>query len=364
MTNPALQIALPVAGLKPALIGLGKITPKRVTLPVLGSMKIERTRDGWVALTTTDPDRCVTARLEDTPSLPDADPRSIRPRGDGREGNFLAVMFRNLTLVSGVHKASELRGGGNLGFPKPRSRGGRWLAAMVFCTAVVATAHAQIITPLNGSFEGPLFAPNGNGADLTTPTNWTAIEDDGYITRQGGNSTAYNFSPDMDGACIYSMESNNIPNISLFGQGVIQQTLGTMVSGETYTFNATLFGNQIPDLNIFWGLTKYVSSFRISFLDVDMNMELAAITQADFNPGTGLNIPATFSYQVGASHAGNAMALRLAAVQPTIPEGYGAAFGRTGIDKVTVTTVPEPGAAVSLLGGLGLLLGVRRRRRA
>lgn len=42
MTNPALQIALPVADLKPALIGLGKIVPKRVTLPVLGSIKSER----------------------------------------------------------------------------------------------------------------------------------------------------------------------------------------------------------------------------------------------------------------------------------------------------------------------------------
>ena len=64
MSNPAPQIALPVAELKPALIGLGKIIGKRITLPVLGNIKIERTRDGWVALTTTDLDRCVTVRLE------------------------------------------------------------------------------------------------------------------------------------------------------------------------------------------------------------------------------------------------------------------------------------------------------------
>ena len=33
-----------------------------------------------------------------------------------------------------------------------------------------------------------------------------------------------------------------------------------------------------------------------------------------------------------------------------------------GLHAVTLTIVPEPGAAVTLLGGLGMLLGVRRRR--
>lgn len=64
MSNLAPHIALPVAELKPALVGLGKIIGKRITLPVLGHIKIERTKDGWVALTTTDLDRCVTVRLE------------------------------------------------------------------------------------------------------------------------------------------------------------------------------------------------------------------------------------------------------------------------------------------------------------
>lgn len=58
------KIALPIAELKPALIGLGKIIAKRVTVPVLNHLKIERTKDGWIALTSTDLDHFITAHLE------------------------------------------------------------------------------------------------------------------------------------------------------------------------------------------------------------------------------------------------------------------------------------------------------------
>ena len=58
------QIALPIAELKPALTGLGKVISKRCTLPVLNHVKIERTTDGWIALTGTDLDSFVTVRLE------------------------------------------------------------------------------------------------------------------------------------------------------------------------------------------------------------------------------------------------------------------------------------------------------------
>jgi len=57
-------IALPIAELKPALLGLGKIIAKRTTLPVLNHLKIERTKEGWIALTATDLDHFITVRLE------------------------------------------------------------------------------------------------------------------------------------------------------------------------------------------------------------------------------------------------------------------------------------------------------------
>jgi DNA polymerase III sliding clamp (beta) subunit (PCNA family) len=58
------SINLPVAELKPALLGLGKVINKNATLPVLSMIKVERTTEGWIALTGTDLDSFVTVRLE------------------------------------------------------------------------------------------------------------------------------------------------------------------------------------------------------------------------------------------------------------------------------------------------------------
>ena len=54
------KITLPISELKSALTGLGKIIAKRTTLPVLNHIKIERTKDGWTALTATDLDHFIT----------------------------------------------------------------------------------------------------------------------------------------------------------------------------------------------------------------------------------------------------------------------------------------------------------------
>jgi len=59
------KITLPIAELKPALAGLGKVIQKSATLPVLRTVKVDRTRDGWITLTGTDLDAFVTVRLEE-----------------------------------------------------------------------------------------------------------------------------------------------------------------------------------------------------------------------------------------------------------------------------------------------------------
>ena len=57
-------ITLPVAELKSALAGIGKVINPKATLPILHHVKVERTSDGWIALTGTDLDHFVTLRLE------------------------------------------------------------------------------------------------------------------------------------------------------------------------------------------------------------------------------------------------------------------------------------------------------------
>ena len=58
------KITLPIAELKPALTGLAKVLNRHASLPVLSHIKIERTSDGWIALTATDLDHFATVRLE------------------------------------------------------------------------------------------------------------------------------------------------------------------------------------------------------------------------------------------------------------------------------------------------------------
>ena len=58
------KIHLPIADLKPALAGLGKIISRSSTLPVLGNIKVERDKDGTIVLTSTDLDTFISVRLE------------------------------------------------------------------------------------------------------------------------------------------------------------------------------------------------------------------------------------------------------------------------------------------------------------
>jgi len=73
------KIQLPIAELKPALIGLGKIISRSSTLPVLRHIKVDRTKDGWIVLTSTDLDTFVSVRLEQPQSAEGAPETMLVP---------------------------------------------------------------------------------------------------------------------------------------------------------------------------------------------------------------------------------------------------------------------------------------------
>ena len=58
------QITIPINELKPALAGLSKVVGKRMTLPVLAALRIDRDQDGWITITGTDLDSFACVRLE------------------------------------------------------------------------------------------------------------------------------------------------------------------------------------------------------------------------------------------------------------------------------------------------------------
>jgi hypothetical protein len=94
MENHMSKIALPIAELKPALTGLGKVVNRRSTLPVLSHLKVEQTKEGWIAITGTDLLSFVTYRLEQP--------------GDGEPLSLLVPYDELLKITKSSTKADSL----------------------------------------------------------------------------------------------------------------------------------------------------------------------------------------------------------------------------------------------------------------
>jgi len=72
--HPNTAITIPITELKPALAGLGKIIARRVTLPVIGCVKVERDDKGAILMTGTNLNEFVTAGIDQTDT---AEPASL-----------------------------------------------------------------------------------------------------------------------------------------------------------------------------------------------------------------------------------------------------------------------------------------------
>ena len=78
-------IEIPQFALRPALLGLGKVIPKRAILPVLGHVRVIRDRAGQVFLQGTDLDAFAVYRVPDPTPGPDAADESGQGAGDAGE---------------------------------------------------------------------------------------------------------------------------------------------------------------------------------------------------------------------------------------------------------------------------------------
>jgi hypothetical protein len=228
-----------------------------------------------------------------------------------------------------------------------------FLAVVLTGSFAWQTSQAAAIVLNNGNFE------NDAGQTFTTITGWTAVDG------QGVNNSPSNYFANASNATIPGI-TGRVALVKSDGNNYIQQVLTTSDAG---VMDATTFGSYSVSFDFGYrrdGGTNGDLTVRVSLWDTTDNVELAGQDFIITNPGTGTNSlsaqTATLSYNnTLGSVSGDAIALR---VTNTSPDLGSQAFTRTGmVDNFVVTAVPEPGACVSLLGGCGVLVGLRRRRR-
>ena len=176
------------------------------------------------------------------------------------------------------------------------------LLAVVGLAFYASSVGATVVSPLNGSFEDPTVTdPAGYTSQL--PTDWSlspnATGNPGV--QQPGVSGIYAAATDGSqilelGGGYYNWLPN--PSWSVFG---VQQDLGTMTTGETYTFGTTLFSN----------VNSGRCFYKISFYDMTDSRELASINETNFDPsalGSLKTLHASFSYRAAHRRPGRHLA--------------------------------------------------------
>lgn len=222
--------------------------------------------------------------------------------------------------------------------------------AMAAIALTAVSANAEIMVS-DGSFEDPA---TGVGYATQLPTGWSLSPNATANPAIVQPAILAAYAPTSYGLQVLALEGQyNNPSGPWIVNGV-QQDLGQMKAGETYAFNAVLSSCS--------GNARCY--YKIGFYDATDGHELASIDETVFDPsalGSLQTLPAMFSYAATPDVANHG--LRLIMETKNVGTYFEAPWAgvtgycnRTGIDNVTVTTVPEPTACMMLVCGLTGLL--------
>lgn len=236
------------------------------------------------------------------------------------------------------------------------------LLLVTFCRV----ASAQMI--LNGGFE------NNGGAGTPFVSDWTSADQfgsaDSFYVQTGTGSPVFGQTVPAPPAGIYAVMTDSggagshvlyqdfvvpagfVGPADLSFQVFINNQAGDFVAPTSLDFTAAL--NQQARIDL---LTAASDPFSVAGSDVLLNL-------FQTNPGdpliSGYTLVSKNVSSLFAAHAGQTLRLRIAEVDNVNVLNF-------GVDAVRLTVapsaVPEPGSlALGLLGGVGLLSALRRRR--
>ena len=225
---------------------------------------------------------------------------------------------------------------------------------------------------------------------MTQGLDFGLISGTGGFIQAGTGKTIFNLANTYAGATLVNA-GTLVVNGTLSGSTTVNSggtldgsngTLGKVTVESSGTLSPGSNENPIGSLTVNGDLElKASSNFNVQF-DTDggfvdaitVNGNLTIVTGAVFNvndigsaPDGFLNFPNDIITYSGTWNGGTFLGMQDDSIFTSEGVSYLISYDDNdinglGLHAVTLTIVPEPGAVVSLLGGLGLLLGLRRRR--
>jgi hypothetical protein len=190
---------------------------------------------------------------------------------------------------------------------------------------------------------------NGSTQSLTTSGTGSLYGNGGTVTGLNGNNwvvelSTYFTAPSVSALMCFSLGNTNASQIGIDASGHL--IFGTGSAATVFTSTPTLSSNAWH--NIAWVNDAGTSEFYLDGALIGTD----SVGNYGFSNNTSGNLVLFANYTGLAHFNGNLDNLRISTFSP----------GQFSTSDLMMNAVPEPGAWASLLGGCGVLMGLRRRR--